>query len=178
MRALIVYETVFGATEAVAQGIAEGLADTMDVETMDVRKAPTRLPDDVDLMVVGGPAPTLLGEALPWLDRRAATRERLAHLEEQPRVRDWLEALEVGHVPAGAAAFETRAAQHHLSMSGTVPVERGLRRKGVTVTHSPETFTVVGTTYLPAHGEVERARHWGEHLAAQLDTLGFECHAV
>ncbi len=55
MKALIVYESQFGNTEKVARAIAEGVATSGRVEVVAVDTAPTVLPDDVDLLLVGGP---------------------------------------------------------------------------------------------------------------------------
>jgi hypothetical protein len=46
---------MFGNTRAVAAAIADGIAAHMPVETLEVAAAPVALPDDVALLVVGGP---------------------------------------------------------------------------------------------------------------------------
>ena len=53
-RALVVYESMFGNTEAIAHAIAEGLSLQLAVELVEVSAAPTTL-RDVDLLVAGGP---------------------------------------------------------------------------------------------------------------------------
>lgn len=53
-RAWVVYESMFARTRQVAEAIAEGVADSVEVEVREVsRTAP--LPRDLDLLVVGGP---------------------------------------------------------------------------------------------------------------------------
>jgi flavodoxin len=54
MRALIVVESVFGNTRAVADAVAEGLATSMRVDVVDVG-VPGTIDAGVDLLVVGGP---------------------------------------------------------------------------------------------------------------------------
>ncbi len=54
MDALVVVESVFGNTRAVAEAIAAGLADRMTVRVVDVADAPTAV-TGLDLLVVGGP---------------------------------------------------------------------------------------------------------------------------
>ena len=54
MRALVVYESMFGNTQAVAEAVADGpaLADGMDgVGLVEVGVAPAHVDDDVDLLV-------------------------------------------------------------------------------------------------------------------------------
>ena len=55
MKALVVYESMFGNTEEVARAVAEGVGETMDVSLHEVSTAPAPITDLVDLVVVGGP---------------------------------------------------------------------------------------------------------------------------
>ena len=55
MKALVVYESLFGNTEQVAQAISNGLSEHADVELVEVTKAPPEITEPVDLIVVGGP---------------------------------------------------------------------------------------------------------------------------
>ena len=48
MRALVVYESMFGNTRDVASAVADGLRTVGDVETVEVGVAPSRPPADVD----------------------------------------------------------------------------------------------------------------------------------
>ena len=52
MKTLVVYESMFGNTRAVAEAIAEGLGSA---EVVEVSAAPVVLPVDLELLVVGGP---------------------------------------------------------------------------------------------------------------------------
>src|SRR5512139_1244290 len=54
-KALVVYESMFGNTEGVARAVADGLRGHLDVDVVEVAKAPSPLGEDVDLVVVGGP---------------------------------------------------------------------------------------------------------------------------
>lgn len=57
MRALVVYESMFGNTRAVASAIARGLETRMAVDLFEVSTAPDRVDDGVDLVVAGDPTP-------------------------------------------------------------------------------------------------------------------------
>ena len=55
MRARVVYESMFGNTQVIAQAVAEGLAMNMTVDLEEVGSAATEMSGDVGLLVVGGP---------------------------------------------------------------------------------------------------------------------------
>ena len=55
MKALIVFESMFGNTEQIAQAVAEGLRASMPVDLTEVINAPADLPEDIALIVAGGP---------------------------------------------------------------------------------------------------------------------------
>src|SRR4029079_18384580 len=55
MRALVVYESMYGNTKQNAAAVADGLATRMPVQLTEVGAAPTVLADDIGLLVVGGP---------------------------------------------------------------------------------------------------------------------------
>ena len=44
MKALVVYESMFGNTEQIARAIAEGLGQSIDVQVAEVSKAPASRP--------------------------------------------------------------------------------------------------------------------------------------
>ena len=63
MTALIVTESLFGNTLAIAEAIGDGIAEVRGPETVRVvhaSEAPAELPSDVDLLVVGAPTHTAL----------------------------------------------------------------------------------------------------------------------
>lgn len=55
MRAVVVVETLFGNTRAVADAVAQGLAVRADVTVVDVADASREALEGADLVVVGGP---------------------------------------------------------------------------------------------------------------------------
>ena len=53
MRAMVVVESMWGNTRAVAEAVASGLGE--EVSVVEVAQAPTQVPPEIDLLVVGGP---------------------------------------------------------------------------------------------------------------------------
>jgi hypothetical protein len=110
VRALIVYESMYGNTRAIAEAIAEGWGDGAVVRHVRDAEAPS---DDVDLLVVGGP--THLHGMTTALSRQlainAAHEDGHTEIEpdavDAPGLRHWLRALprDPGRK---AAAFDTR----------------------------------------------------------------------
>ena len=103
MRALVVVESSFGNTRAIARAVAEGLGRAMAVDVCDIGNAPPAIEDDVDL-VVGGPTQAF-GLSRPKT-REDAARQAGHSTAPTIGVREWL-----ASAPAGvrrAAAFDTR----------------------------------------------------------------------
>jgi hypothetical protein len=164
-RALIVYESMFGNTEAVARAIAEGLAETIDTELADVGSAPTGIAG-VDLLVVGAPTHAL-SLSRPQTRSDAGTKGARLHAATGDGVREWLATVDPA-APAVAAAFDTRI--RRVPGSAARAIRRRLRRRGLSVPFRPMSFYVTGTPGPLADGELARARDWGRHLS-HADTL-------
>jgi hypothetical protein len=165
MKALVVYESLWGNTATIAHAVAEGLGEG-------ARAVPTELatPDvvaEADLIVAGAPV----------LGFRLATDEMRANLVvsedggptppdlDHPSLRHWLRSLPAGH-GRPAAAFETRIWWSPRGATGDI--ERGLRDAGYQPVGDGQKF-IVRNKYGPLRaGEVERARAWGATLAATL----------
>ena len=166
MRALVVYESMFGNTRAVAEAVAAGLAAVADVEIVEVSEAPTGRLVGIDLLVVGGPTHAL------GLSREQ-TRASALDETDQPLVspgiglREWLAALEPPDGVVAAAAFDTRTQRPRVPGSAAVAAVRRLRRLGFARGVRPETFRVDGMTGPLVDGELERAHGWGLRLAEQ-----------
>ena len=164
MRILVVYESMFGATEAVAKAIAQGLG----VEAVNVDAAPTNL-TGVELLVVGGPTHV---HAMS----RPATRKSAADQVDYPvrshtGVREWLDSL--GPVPAGlaAATFDTRIEKARvLTGAASLGEAKRLRRLGCRIVQPAASFFVETSTADagPNTGELARAEAWGAALGAML----------
>lgn len=164
MRALVVYESMFGNTEALAKAIGDGLASVMDVEVQEVSAAPSLLDGDVELLVVGGPTHA-------FSMSRPRTRQDAARQAEHPMLsagdglREWL-----GRVSgqAAVATFDTRIAKPRMPGSAARAAQRRLQRRGFRIASGAKSFYVQGTPGPLSPGETDRARRWGEQLAAAV----------
>jgi flavodoxin len=165
MRALVVYESLWGNTAAVARAIAEGIGP-------EARAVPTDAvsPEgvaDFDLVVAGAP---VFAFGLPT----ETIRERIAHDEadapvapdlSHPSLRSWLDALP--HGTARTAAFETRIWWSPRGATGDI--EQRFRKAGYVPIAKAKKF-VVKDKYGPLReGELDRARAWGEELSATTE---------
>ena len=170
MRALVVYESMYGNTHVVAGNIADGLRGTYEVTLVPVASATEDLIAGADLLVVGAPT-HIHGLSRAWT--RQAARKAAAKPESPLTLdpdaggrgmRNWLSGLAAG--PAQAAAFDTRLAGAPL-LTGRASrgISRLLKRHGYHLVAPPESFLVTRRDTL-ADGESSRARRWGEALAA------------
>ena len=174
MHALVVYESMYGNTRAVAEAIAAGLRSRMPVEVVDVGAAPAVLDDDVSLLVVGAPTHAH-GMSKPETRRTAADRgdPQRGVGSASIGLREWL--AELGSAPArvAVAAFDTRIKGPALLWGSAAKSAEGrLRKTGAHVLSPAESFYLTGPRGPVydnlAEGELERARTWGEQLGADL----------
>lgn len=170
MRALVVYESMFGSTKAVAEAVADGLMTRLTTEVVEVSMAPASLPEDLDLLVVAAPTHAM-SLSRPW-SRAAAAKQASGPLVSQGiGLREWLDALEVSSAArsrCAAVAVDTRLGRRRPPGSAARRAQTRLWRKGVRVLASAETFWVGPAPGELLHGERARARSWGARLAAQV----------
>ncbi|MEV7013740.1 flavodoxin domain-containing protein [Streptosporangium sp. NPDC051022] len=173
MRALVVYESMFGNTQRIAEAVADGLSSRMEVNIVEVGSAPTVLPGGIDLLLLGGPTHAfgLTRAATRRTAAEQAGRAGCAPISKGIGLREWLEAVRISSVGTAAAAFDTRIGSH-LPGSAARGAERRLRGLGLTVAAPAMSFHVMETMGPLADGEVERARKWGGRLAATLALQG------
>jgi hypothetical protein len=165
MRALVIFESMYGNTHAAADAIAEGLGG--EVEVRPVHDA-GGVPGDVDLLVVGGPTHMHgLSTALSRKMALSAAKEDAGKVEpgatEEPGLREWLRALDGAGLRA--AAFDTRGdARAAVTGSAARGIGRRLRHRGFDVIDS-QSFLVADAEGPLEEGELDRAREWGAALA-------------
>jgi len=170
MRALVVYESMFGNTRIVANRIADGLRATHEVSLVPVGEAVPDLLAGADLLVVGGPTHMhgMSSNATRRMAAQAAAKEgsklTLDPGADEAGVRDWLADLAGCH--ALAAAFDTRlSGVPAFTGRASRPIGRLLKRHGCTIIAAPESF-LVSQQHTLLDGEAERARRWGMTLGA------------
>ncbi len=165
MRALVIYESIYGNTHLVAGAVAEGLGDATTMPVADVDRAAL---DQVDLVVVGGPTH---GHSMSSATtRRTGIESGSRHGEELdpdaegPGLRDWFSMLDpVDGVLA--AAFDTRLhGPAALTGRASKGITRRLRHHGFVMIAEPESFLVTKDNHLEMD-ERGRARAWGASLA-------------
>jgi hypothetical protein len=179
MRAVVVYESMYGNTHLVADAVAEGLRTDatagIDAVVVPVNEVDAVL-DGADVLVVGGPTHVhgMTRESTRHAAMEAAGKEGSdLHVEddaEGPGLREWFDAAT--DLPRWSAAFDTR-------MTGSVVVT-GRASKGIAkrLKHhdcellvDPESFLVTKENHL-ADDELAHARRWGEQLAAAIRARG------
>jgi flavodoxin len=150
MKALIVYDSVYGNTEQVAKAVAGAIAG--EVRTLRAGEASASDLASLDLLIVG--APTQGGRATPPVQQF------------------------LGKIPAdalknvGVTAFDTRVKNFVARLFG-YPAGRiadSLTSKGGYLAAPPEGFIVKGTKGPLAEGELERAAAWAKGIAIKKAT--------
>lgn len=167
MRAIVVYESMFGNTQRVAEAIADGLRSNFEVELREVGSAERHV-DGVDLLIVGGPIHA-------WQMTRPATRKGareqaggLPTVSKGIGIREFLSGLHDANKakPQLAATFDTAVRTRWLPTgSAAKPAAKQLAHHGYRLIAEPEHFYVEDEHGPVVEGELERARAWGAQLA-------------
>jgi menaquinone-dependent protoporphyrinogen IX oxidase len=164
MNAIVVYESIYGNTRAIAEAIAEGLGG-----------APLMTPAELsaeaahpDLLVVGGP--THIHGMATDRSRLVALQAAGAKAPSGPVLRDWLAKLPKAP-GARAAAFDTRLNKAEwLTGAASLRIARRLKHHGYKVVDTAS-FLVAESEGPLLDGELERARRWGAGLMAAVPAL-------
>lgn len=178
MRALVIYESEFGATRAIAEAIGRGIrasdAPGIEVEVVDSRDvtAGDRWLDEVDLLVVGAPTharslptPASRQQARTWPDK-PGSRLRLEPGAEAAGVREWLTATDLNGLRV--ATFTTRMDMARILTGSAGPtLGRLIGRAGGAIIAGPQEFLVAKDGSPVAH-ELDHAYDWGRVLAAAV----------
>jgi len=151
MRALVVYESMYGNTHVVASNIADGLRATHEVTLVPVAGATADLVAEADLLVVGGPT-HMHGLSSPASRRMAAqaAAKPASGLSLDPDacgpgLRDWLRGLGpgIGTAHALVAAFDTRInGVPAFTGAASRGIGKLLKRHGYRLIAAPESFLI------------------------------------
>lgn len=146
MKGMIIYDSVYGNTEQIAQAIGSALNSQMDIEIVRVSDVNTTQLTGLNLLIVGSPthggSPT------------EAIRDFLKRLSEST-----IQDLNV-------AAFDTRLSTRLVKIFGYAAgkIANNLKKKGGILIASPEPFFVKGRKGPLKEGELERAARWGNDI--------------
>ncbi|ASR53979.1 flavodoxin domain-containing protein [Cellulomonas sp. CW35] len=169
MVAVVVFESMFGCTRAVASAIAEGMTSA-GLETVVLPVDEALANDDLvaraRLLVVGAPT-HMRGLSTPR--SRALARARGADAEPGLGVHDWLDALP-GLQGRAVAVFDTRSWSRFAGSAGS-RIEKLLHRRGAELVAPTQAFGVEGGDGGRAtisQSQVELARVWGASVAAHV----------
>ncbi len=175
MRAVVVYESMYGNTHQIAEAIGDGLRESLPTDVISVHEAQPDMMKDVDLVVVGGPTHThgmSHGSTRESAVTKAAEPDSDLHLDADAAgdgVREWLESL--GPMTGRAAAFDTRIDMSTLVTGrASKGIAKQLRRHGFEVVVDPESFLVTKETHL-VPDEQRHARQWGRQLGAAVNAV-------
>ena len=153
MKTLIVYDSVFGNTEQIAQAISNSLSSKEHVETLRVNNVKIEKITGLDLLIVGSPTrgfrPT---KAITNFLKRISTND--------------LKGVKV-------AAFDTRFSLSDIESSvlrtivkmggyAAKSIANRLKKNGGNLTVPPEGFLVTGEEGPLKEGELERASDWAK----------------
>jgi hypothetical protein len=165
MRALVVYESLWGNTEKVARAIADELGQGMEVTIVDVDSAPTSV-DEYDLLAVGGPTHAF-SMSRPTTRRTAVENNHAPHAPTRG-IREWLNELSPTDRHGKAVAFDTRVNSPRLPGSAARAAKQELRSLGFEVPVKQKTFRVEDLEGPLIDGELDNARAWAREVMHSL----------
>jgi len=159
MKALVVYDSVFGNTEQIAQAIGNALGSQEDVEILRVSNVKPEQLTGLKLLIVGSP-----------------TRG----FRPTPAISNLLKSIpKNGLKGVKVAAFDTRFTMDEIESSVFIlpilvnifgyaakPISDRLEKKGGELIIPPEGFFVDGTEGPLKKGELERAADWAKQIIA------------
>ena len=146
MKVLIIYDSVFGNTEQIAQAIGNALGSHEHVEVLRVGNVKPEQLTGLKLLIVG--SPTQGGRPTP-------------------AIQDFLNKVSEAAIRGiNVAAFDTRLSTRLVGIFGYAAgrIADSLKRKGGTLIAPPEGFFVKGKGGPLKEGELERAADWAKQL--------------
>lgn len=164
--ALIVYESLFGNTEEIAETIYDGLRPAMRVALVRADRAPVILPTDLDLLIVGAPTHAF-GLSRPS-SRVTASAQAPVVMPVEVGVREWLGRLRYRRGQTVAATFDTKVVSSHLPGSAARSAAKVLHRRGYRLIADPAHFFLENAVGPPVPGELKRSVAWAAELVARM----------
>jgi hypothetical protein len=157
MSVLIVVESQFGNTMAIARSIAAGIASTgAEVTVLRCGEAAPDIASDVELLLVGGPTHNL---RLSSQASRTQAGVRGATGGDGRGLADWIGRVQP-RPDLPVVAFDTTTGGRFVGSAAKAAVKL-LRGRGFRKAEQGQTFIVDGTAGPLRDGEEERAQAWG-----------------
>lgn len=156
MKAIVIYDSVFGNTRQIAEAIGKGLAKGAEVEICQISDTrPERL-KGLDFLVVGSPTrgfrPTpAVAKLLKDLPVGSLRNIKVAAFDTRVKLSD---------IKSGFFRFIVDKGGYAASM-----IAKQLQKKGGNLVVPPEGFYVSGEEGPLKDGELERAEKWGMSVA-------------
>lgn len=159
MKALLIYDSMFGNTEKVAQAMATALGEQAAVTARRVADVTSADLATVDLLIVGSPT--------QGFQPTSATKQLLDRLSARS-----LQGVKV-------AAFDTRMTVEDVNVwvftmmvklfgYAAKPIANRLQQKGGDLVMPPEGFLVTGKEGPLKEGELARAAAWAQQVAQRV----------
>lgn len=156
MKVLVIYDSVFGNTERIAQAIGAALARDNDVQILPVGEVKAAYEQGLELLVIGSPTRSFRPTETMTNFLKAMPKNSLKDIR--------------------FAAFDTRIALETIDSSAlrfivdkggyaAKTIAKELEKKGGYLLVPPEGFLVTGEQGPLKEGELERAEKWGEKLS-------------
>ncbi|MGB6004566.1 MAG: flavodoxin/nitric oxide synthase [Ornithinimicrobium sp.] len=164
MTVLVVVESMWGNTRAVAEAVQRGMGEG---EVVGVGEAPSIVADEVDLLVLGGPTHAFSMSRAE--SRSDAVRQGAAPGHEERGIREWLASMQPSE-RINVATFDTRVTTvRRLPGSAAKAAGKQVRRHHLGRLVGTQSFYVDDTTGPVHEGELSRAEEWGASLARTRD---------
>jgi flavodoxin I len=150
MKALIVYDSVYGNTEKIARAIAEAITSSGEVKVLQAGEANSSALESLEFLIVG--SPTHAGRPTPAV-------QDLLNKVNKPALQG-----------VNVAVFDTRSQAKFARIFGNAAgrIAGHLTKKGGVLVASPEGFFVTGTKGPLKEGELERAAGWAKGMLESI----------
>lgn len=156
---LVVVESYWGNTDAVARAVVDGLRSAgADAEIVGAAVAPVVIGAGAGLVLIGAPTHNM---ALPSPSSRRIAAQRGVPAD-RTGVREWIQSVRFEGTPL-VLTFDTHVAR--FSGSAARDAAKRLRRIQARV---GERFVIAGEPPVLVEGELERARAWGARLVGEV----------
>ncbi len=168
MKALIIYESIFGNTLEIAEAIADGLNEQFQVTAAEVNESHDDI-ESVDLLVLGGPTHAWSMSRNKTRDdaRSQAENKGIQPVSKGTGIRELIDQLHQDQHRPVVTAFDTAVGKRWWLPTGSAAGSalKRLRNAGFECVADGQQFRVAGTEGPLVEGELERARQWGQAVA-------------